>query len=94
MVLRLDKPGEVRDFEGWGSVGAFVVPIPTYCRAPSGSYYERQEYHCKGIVADPSELCRKEHYQIGAKSIHKQNVDELNFALFYNLFHQCMIVNC
>jgi hypothetical protein len=41
MVLRLDKPGEVPDFEGWGSVGAFVVPIPTYCRAPSGSNYER-----------------------------------------------------
>jgi hypothetical protein len=40
MVLRLDKPGEVRDFEAWGSVGAFVVPIPTYRGAPSGSNYE------------------------------------------------------
>jgi hypothetical protein len=41
MVLRLDKPGEVRDFEAWGSVGAFAVPIPTYRGAPSGSNYER-----------------------------------------------------
>jgi hypothetical protein len=41
LVLRLDKPGEVRDFEAWGSVGAFVVPIPPYRRAPSGSNYER-----------------------------------------------------
>ncbi|MCH88161.1 hypothetical protein A2U01_0009043, partial [Trifolium medium] len=30
MVLRLNKPGEVRVFKAWGSVGAFVVPIPTY----------------------------------------------------------------
>jgi hypothetical protein len=41
MVLRLNKPREVRVFEDWGSVGAFVVPIPTYRGAPSGSNYKR-----------------------------------------------------
>jgi hypothetical protein len=41
MVLRLNKPRAVRVFEDSGSVGAFVVPIPTDRGAPSGSNYER-----------------------------------------------------
>jgi hypothetical protein len=41
MVLRHNKPGEVGVFEAWGSVGAFVVPIPTCRGAPSGSNYKR-----------------------------------------------------
>jgi hypothetical protein len=40
-VLRHNKPGEVGVFEAWGSVGAFVVPIPTCRGAPSGSNYKR-----------------------------------------------------
>ena len=52
MIVKQNKPSEVRDFEAQDIGGALVLPNPIYCGAPSESNYERQERHHKGVAAD------------------------------------------